>query len=531
MPNRTATLAGAVLVVASVQGLAAAAGATLVRDGKPAGVIITAKDPTPAARLAALELRHHLEQISGAELPIGSPGDTSGGVRILVGQSAATRKLGLKGEDFGPQEYLIRVKGDTIVLMGRDWQDTEANRAEAGCDTHLRSLAWWRQTIDYDKAVGHGGASKKAIELPGVMDDQGTCYATYDFLERFCDVRWYGPTPLNVVLPSSKTLTVPAAEIRRSPSLKHRHGAGGGWPIIKVQWNNPTAEQTNLYYRRLRFGGEKWAGNHSFSSYQARFREKDPKHPELWERSQPGLFAVGGTGEGSWRQLCLTSPDLVKQVAQDARDFFDGKGLKGLQPACGDYFAIVPGDNANWCKCSKCQAVLAPGRKRYKTGHFGTGTASDYIFGFVNAVAKEVRKTHPNKFIVALAYHVYSYPPTFKLEPNVAVAPCVIICYGYQTESFANDVAFYRQWVADKGRRIHLWNYFHHPMEPAIIQKWNCFPCFMPDVISRWVKQYHRDGVQGFFLCGIGQQLDYYLYMKTAFDVEVDYRELLDEFF
>jgi len=508
-----------------------AAAATLVRDGRPSGVIVTAKDPTPAARLAALELQHHIEQITGAVVPIKGPGDTVEGARILVGESAATRKLGLKGKDLQSQEYLIRIKDNTVVLMGRDWEDTEANRKEAGCDTHLRTLAWWRQKIDYDRSVGRKGAAKRVIELPGVLDDQGTCYATYDFLERFCDVRWYGPTPLNVVLPSKKTLSVPPAEIRRSPSLKHRHGAGGGWPIIKVQWNNPTTEQTHLHYRRLRFGGEKWAGNHSFSSFQARFHKKDPAHPELWERSRPGFFAVGRTGKGSWRQLCLTNPDLVKQVAQDARDFFDGKGIKGLQPACGDYFAIVPGDNANWCTCDKCQAVLAPGRKRDKPGHFGTGTASDYIFSFVNAVAKEVGKTHPHKYIVALAYHIYSYPPTFKLEPNVAVAPCVILCYGYQTEAFANDVTFYRQWVAEKGRRIHLWNYFHHPMEPALIQKWKCFPCFMPDVISRWVKRYHRDGVRGVFLCGIGQQLDYYLYMQTAFNADTDSKKLVGEFF
>ncbi|MGQ9650430.1 MAG: hypothetical protein ACUVXJ_09995 [Phycisphaerae bacterium] len=105
------------------------------------------------------------------------------------------------------------------------------------------------------------------------------------------------------------------------------------------------------------------------------------------------------------------------------------------------------------------------------------------------------------------------------------------ICYGYQKKTFANDAKFYRQWVEEKGRRIHVWNYFHHPMERAIMGQWKCFPCFMPDVISEWVKRYHRDGVRGFFLCGIPQQFDYYLYMQTAFNVEIDWKELTDEFF
>lgn len=60
---------------------------------------------------------------------------------------------------------------------------------------------------------------------------------------------------------------------------------------------------------------------------------------------------------------------------------------------------------------------------------------------------------------------------------------------------------------------------------------WKCFPCFMPDVISEWVKRYARDGVRGYYLCGVPQQLGYYLYMRTAFNAETDYKALTDEFF
>ena len=63
------------------------------------------------------------------------------------------------------------------------------------------------------------------------------------------------------------------------------------------------------------------------------------------------------------------------------------------------------------------------------------------------------------------------------------------------------------------------------------MQDWNCFPLFMPDVISQWVKRYESDGVRGFYLCGVGEQLDYYLYMQTAFNARTDDRQLVDEFF
>jgi hypothetical protein len=531
MPGRAISVAATVLTVIGLVGLRQAAGLTLVRDGEPGAVIVIAEDPAPAVRLAAIELQYHIERITGALLEITHCGADTDLVRILVGESAATRALGLRGEDFAPQEYLIRITDRDMILIGRDWQDTEASRREVGQDTQLRSLKWWRKSIDYDRAVGRPETGRNAIELPGVLDDQGTVYATYDFLERFCDVRWYGPTPLNIVIPSGKTLTVPPTEIRRSPSLRHRYGDGGNWPIINVQWNKPSDAQIQLYYRRLRFGGEKWAGNHSFSSFQDRFLRTAGDDSRLWESSRPDFFAVGWDHEGHWRQLCLTNPDLVLQVAQDARDYFDGKGLKGSQPACGNYFAIVPQDTDHWCRCDRCQAVLASGRNRDIPGAFGTGTASDYVFGFVNAVASEVKTTHPDKYIATLAYHVYSYPPTFPLEPNVAVGVCMQICYGYVRGVFKNEVAFYSEWMADRGRRIHVWNYFHHPMERAILGKWNCFPSFMPDVISEWLNRYHRDGVRGFFLCGIPQQLDYYLYMQMAFNMETDHEELISEFF
>ena len=52
------------------------------------------------------------------------------------------------------------------------------------------------------------------------------------------------------------------------------------------------------------------------------------------------------------------------------------------------------------------------------------GTLSDYVWDFVNRVAKEVGKTHPGKKILNCAYGVYTLPPLKieKLEPNVMVS-------------------------------------------------------------------------------------------------------------
>jgi len=492
---------------------------TLVSNAKPDATIVIALNPTPAAKLASLELQYHIEKITGAVLPIKTDEEKIKQPLILVGESEYTRRLGIRSNDFKPQEYLIQFRPNTIILLGRDWQDTEENRNELGRCTYGQTPESHRHRIDYYKATGREAQDSEPIELPGFFDNQGTCYATYHFLEEFCKVRWYGPTELNIVFPSQKSLTLCGGEIRRQPDLKHLYALGGGWPIIKAQWNNPNDEELKLYWRRMRVGGEKWAGNHT-----------------IWRETIQTLFnkpVYQAEGRGKDSQLCYTNPQLVQEVAQAARDFFDGKGLPDGWKAMGDYFAIVPDDNASWCECDRCKEVLAISRRDKRgEGFFSNASNSYYVFSFVNQVAKEVGKTHPDKFIAALAYASYAYPPlSLKLEPNVSVAPCLLICYGYEQETFANDMEIYRSWMEDKGRRIYLWNYFHHPMEPAVIEGWNCFPCFMLDVISREVKRYHKDGVRGVFLCGIGQQLDYYLYMQTAFNVDTDCEELVDEFF
>ncbi len=492
---------------------------TLVKDAKPDATIVIAPHPTPAAKLAALELQYHIKKITNVVLPIKTDLEKITHTLILVGESEYTRRLGIRSNDFKPQEYLIQFRPNTIILLGRDWQDTEANRKEVGLCTYGHTLEAHRHHINYYKATGGEAQNAKPITLPGFFDNQGTCYATYHFLEKFCKVRWYGPTELNIVYPSQKTLTLRGGEIRRSADLKHLYALGGGWPIIKVQWNNPNDDELKLYWRRMRVGGEKWAGNHT-----------------IWSKTIQTLFnkleyQAEGRGKGS--QLCYTNPKLIQEVAQTARDFFDGKGLPEGWKAMGDYFAVVPDDNASWCTCDQCKEILAISQQDKRgEGLFSNASNSYYVFSFVNQVAKEVRKTHPDKFIAALAYASYAYPPIgLKLEPNVSVAPCLLTCYGYERKTFENDMEIYRSWMVDKTRRIYLWNYFHHPMEPAVIEGWNCFPCFMPDVISREVKRYHKDGVRGVFLCGIGQQLDYYLYMQTGFNADTDCKELVDEFF
>jgi len=513
------TLSATVQLICDQEGCALAA-FDLVKAGAPACSLVIAEQATPAARLAALELQYHVIAISGAEIPIRRESEQVEGRRIFVGESSPTRRLGLRSEDFKPQEYLIALREDTITLIGRDWQDTEANRTAQGRATTDETLQQLRHKIDYWKAVGRPDRSTGQIELPGIYDDQGTCLAAYEFLERFCGVRWYGPAELNVVIPSRMTVTVEGKDVRRSVALKHRSALpGGNWPFLRGQWGNFTREQVYLYWRRIRQGGERWAGNHTFHRNTIKAVFNDPQYQ-----------CKNPRGLGS--QLCYTNAKLINQVAQMARDYFDGKGeLPAGWRAMGDYFAIVPDDNINLCTCEACRQLLQTGGTR-KTGFFSSGEMSDYWFTFVNAVAREVHKTHPDKYITTLAYWNYAFPPQFVLEPNVSIAPCLHTCYyPVHAEMRENDMKFYRQWQERTKAPMFLWVYYHHPMEPALIEKWKCFPHVMVHETARAMQRFIRDGVRGIFECGEQDQLEQYVMAKVWDDPEVNVDGLIDEFF
>ena len=307
----------------------------LVRDGKPACAIVIAERPSPAARLAALELQSHVLKITGVELPLRHDAEPTPGARILVGESAATRALGLRGTDFAPQEYLIGFRTNALVLIGRDWADTEANRREPGRTINDQRLADLRHKIDYWKAVGLPDRGSLELELPGVFDDQGTCYATYDFLERFCGVRWYGPTDLTSVIPKRGDLSVQGEDIRRAPALKHRNALStASWPFLRGQWGD--------------FHG--CAGVPALAQAPARRREvgRQSHHPSPHHRNRAERSRVPGPGAGEGPEPLLHQPETGPGTRPDG-----ARLLRRQRANC-------PRDSKPWATISRSFRRMSP---------------------------------------------------------------------------------------------------------------------------------------------------------------------------
>ena len=146
-------------------------------------------------------------------------------------------------------------------------------------------------------------------------------------------------------------------------------------------------------------------------------------------------------------------------------------------------------------------------------------------------MARELRKTHPDKYLCTLAYESYFwYPTEFKLDSNVAIAPCMQVSNYWHMSAYANELGHYSRWVSD-GRPVFLWNYYCFPEEPAVIHKWHCFPGFSAHELAKLARRYARDGVQGTFFCGIGEQVDFYVTLKLYDDPTLDVDSVLGEFF
>ncbi|MCC6581652.1 MAG: DUF4838 domain-containing protein [Phycisphaeraceae bacterium] len=106
----------------------------LTEDSKPAASIVISHAPTVSAVMGAIELRDHVQKITGATLPIVPDTVKVNGTRVLIGQSAATDALGFKNDDFKTQEFMVTRRGNDLVLFGRDMATPYVTTKQGGME-------------------------------------------------------------------------------------------------------------------------------------------------------------------------------------------------------------------------------------------------------------------------------------------------------------------------------------------------------------------------------------------------------------
>ena len=370
-------------------------------------------------------------------------------------------------------------------------------------------------------------------------------YAVYDFLRDYCGVSWLDPTDAGTVFSKRPTLEVKRKNTKDRPFAKGRTPTGSYapelWDANTPGWTNylhvaypsafsnrtfsaaldEIARRKQLFLRRMKSGGDVTYACHSFYDWYDRFWDKGSKK---FERFRPELFARGYENAKRPPQLCYSNPETLKQAVADVRAYFDNGGTRWGKDVC----CLEPMDNDSFCKCAKCASQDNAGRVLPYSEH------SDYWFRFVNAVAREIAKSHPDKKISTLAYFSHCGVPSFRLQPNVVVHYCFTCNRIPYTVKKDFEMKMLRGWrSAYRDRPIGLWLYDTFPKERITREAGvHCFPGFFAHVLRDEYQLFALlDVSENIFNCGFVDDYENFLSLRWMWNPWTPLESLEDEYF
>ena len=366
----------------------------LVKDGEPRARIVIADDPPRRVRLAAQQLQHYIERITGARLTIGtSPADD--GVTVYVGRSAHTDALAVDAAGLKHGAFRMVSGPDHLVLLGQDADYTPNEPWPRKRNEQPRAQARWEQiaggrwTNPMRTAWRSWHQRGRGDSVGWAFDKGGSLNAVYGFL-RTLGVRWYMPGELGTVLPEQSSIALPEFDRTVKPDypLRFWHGAYFAYADRALMWE-------------LRLGMNRGhevlgAGMHVHGMRHVLGYEKERVlHPEYYT-------LVGGERDHEHRgtgRACFSSVGLLHNTVRYARAVFD----QFDEPA----ISVWPTDGYKACQCRRC-AGKSP---------------SELVWRFVDRVARRVQRTHPDRLVTCGAYAQYRNPPRWieRFSPNVAV--------------------------------------------------------------------------------------------------------------
>jgi hypothetical protein len=383
-------------------------GTFLVKTGKPQAEIIVADKPARMAKLAASNLQEYVFKMTGAKLAITNVPGADVPVKIYVGKSAHTDRLNLATEGLAHGAFRMASGKDWLALLGpdkdfvpmepyahgREW-NKDKSRAEKDWDAANPGEYYGFPYYQFGRDSYHSDLDVWE------QDDAGTMNAVCEFL-RSLGVRWYFPGELGEVVPKMASIALPTINETVKPDFPMRRFG---------YWRN---DKDNILWN-LRMGvnfGHELMGltQNCHGSKWVYMRDEVKKaHPD-WYALWGGKRATDHSYSGA---PCLSSEGLFQQHLKFARMMFDVRKEPMLSlDACDGYGSAM-------CGCDLCK-----GKDTVERGW--EGNQSDYVWNYVNRVAAELYKTHPDHKVSGLSYSAYTLPPEKidKLSPNLALVFC-----------------------------------------------------------------------------------------------------------
>ena len=401
-----------------------AADLTIVRDGRPAAVVVIADQPTAVVNYAAQELVYHVEKATGVKLVIvseaalGSRGEGTPPTRIYLGATRAAQTAGIAVSSLAREAFALRATADAILIVGHD---------SAG------------DPLERDTSAG-------------------TLFGVYEWLERELGVRWLWPGELGTFVPRTRTVVAHAAEATIAPRFFQRHLRSG----LSFSSENPAlgftpkaaeeyARDQTIFLRRHRMGrSEKMSYGHAFADWWTKY---GTAHPE-WFQLVNGKR--GPVKSGARFSMCVSNPELQQEIVR----LWQAKG--GAEAKGRTYINAVENDIVGLCQCEQCQALDGPPPpdmlKFYsaKSKVAGTKFVSDRYAKFLLGVQQRAARENPNAVVIGYVYFNYFQAPTsgVQLNSNVLLGFCP--SGGWYPRADDEHAWFKRQWSGwgDTGARL-----------------------------------------------------------------------------
>ncbi len=369
--------------------LPAAGEVTLVKDGRSDYEIVLPPDPVPAERLAARELQTFVEQASGAKLPI-VPAATADKPHVYLGVSPASEAAGVKAAELQPEGFHLRTVGRDLHIVGEDTAGDPAT-IKVNYPTHC-----------------------------------GTMNGVYELLETHLGVIFAWGDALGTVVPRQTTIVLPDLNLTSAPAFVYRALAYG-----------PQNELYGMLGRRLRLG-QRFGMSHSHAWYRLlpaeTYGREHPEYYALIKGKRVTEYYLGHHGG----QVCTSNPEVVKLFVKACIDFFTAHPDFAM-------YSISPNDGGGYCECDECRKLDGG---ELIDGDPDRPVLTDRLLHFYNAVATEVGKVFPNKYLGAYMYDGYVRPPvrTKTVAPNLFLLQATNSAFS-QGRGWSEEKQWEKQWT------------------------------------------------------------------------------------
>ena len=328
------------------------------------------------------------------------------------------------------QKYIREISGAELPIVNN--LKTKGAKIYVGYNSRVGEILGQKEIDKLDETFTYENRGKDLFIYGG--SQRGTLYGVYTFLEKELGCRWYTPTCTKV--PKLDKWSFAKLCHSESPAIQFRYS--NYFEISEAyEWSAHNKQNCQWVARANKFGNiEGYWSCHTMGIFVSE-KEFFATHPEY--------FALrDGKRKGSG-QICLTNPDVMKICRERLLEVMDREPLYRI-------YSLSQNDNCDFCECDECKKM----EEKYG-GHSGL------IVWFVNQVADEVKKVHPDKFVGTFAY-LYGRKPPVGIVPrdNVVIRLCNFSCCwahpmdaGCWNESFMEDLVGWKK-IA---KNLFIWDY------------------------------------------------------------------------